>query len=109
MNYKIVRIEDMTFHHIIKRENSGKLEMNNGALLLPVAHQYLHLIEFKDAETYITLNKIFRIVNNQGAEPTTEQRQIIELILKDFEYTHRWSKDSRGKLLIKQKYLDRSL
>lgn len=107
MNYKIVRKEDITFHHIMKRESGGKLEIGNGALLLPVAHQYLHLIECKDIETYIGLNKIFAFVNKQGCEPTIEQREIIEYMLKEFEKVHRWDKGSKGKLLIKRKYLDR--
>lgn len=32
MNYRIVR-RDMTAHHIIKREEGGRLEQNNVALL----------------------------------------------------------------------------
>lgn len=97
----------MTFHHIMKKESGGKLEICNGALLLPVAHQYLHLIECKDIEAYIGLNKIFAFVNKQGCEPTREQREIIEYILREFERLHRWDKGSKGKLLIKRKYLDR--
>lgn len=97
----------MTFHHIVKKENGGKLEIGNGALLLPVAHQYLHLIECKDIETYIGLNKIFAFVNKQGFEPTREQREIIEYMLREFERIHREDKGSKGKLLIRRKYLDR--
>ena len=52
MNYKIVRKEDITFHHIMKRER-------------------------------------------------------IEYMLREFERIHRWDKGSKGKLLIKRKYLDR--
>ena len=107
MNYKIVK-KDMTAHHILKRENGGKLEIGNIAPLMPVAHQYLHLIECKDIEVYITLNKIFKIINNQGYEPTIGQREMIEYILGEFEHFHRWDKGSKGKLLIQHKYLDRS-
>lgn len=107
MNYKIVRKEEMTFHHIDKKESGGKLEIDNGALLIPVAHQYLHLIECKDIETYVSLNKIFRYVNKQGYEPTKEQREIIEYLLEEFEKVHRWDKGSKGKLLIQRKYLER--
>ena len=106
MNYKIVK-KDMTAHHILKRENGGKLEIGNIAPLMPVAHQYLHLIECKDIEVYITLNKIFKIINNQGYEPTEGQRQMVEYILREFEHFHKWDKGSKGKLLIQRKYLDR--
>lgn len=74
---------------------------------MPVSHQYLHLIEFKDIETYNAINKIFEYVNQQGYEPTTEQREILEFLLKSFESEHKWDKGSKGKLLIKYKYLNR--
>ena len=106
MNYKLVK-KDITFHHIVKAENKGKRVIENGALLMPVSHQYLHLIEYKDIETYIAINKIFEFVNQQMYEPTTEQREIIEYLLRQFEKVHRWDKSSKGKLLIQKKYLDR--
>jgi len=106
MNYKLVK-KDVTFHHIQKRCDSGKRTIENGCLLMPNAHNYLHLIEFKDLETYIALNKIFKYVNQQQAEPTTEQRELIEYLLKQFETEHRWDKGSKGKLLLKHKYLER--
>lgn len=109
LNYKIVRKSDMTAHHIIKRENGGKLVWENIALLLPVAHNYLHLIECKDIKTYMALNKMFGFINQQMHEPTQEQRQIIEYLLQSFEEEHKWDKGSKGKLLIKHKYLERGL
>lgn len=107
MNYRIVRKSDMTAHHIIKKEHHGKLEWGNIALLLPHSHNYLHLIECKDIETYIALNKIFKMVNNQMEEPNREQRELIEYLLQEFEKVHRWDKGSKGKLLIQRKYLER--
>lgn len=108
LNYKLVK-KDVTLHHIIKRVDNGRMEIPNLALIMPVGHQYLHLIEYKDIETYITLNKIFKIINKQKAEPTPDQRQIIEYLLQDFEYKHRYDKNSKGKLLIKREYKDRAL
>lgn len=108
MNYKIVR-NDMTAHHILKKEHGGLLEMGNIAPLMPVAHSYLHLIECKDIDTYIAINKIFKIVNNQRYEPTMEQREIVEYLLQEFEKAHRFDKGSKGTLLIKKKYLERWL
>lgn len=109
LNYKIVRKGDMTFHHIIKREHGGKETMENGALLLPIAHQYLHLIECKENDIYVALNKLFKMVNEQQHEPTYEQRQFVEYLLKEFESTHKWDKGAKGKLLLRRKYLERGL
>ena len=81
--------------------------MVSGALLLPTPHQYIHLIEYCDNETYKMLNKVFEIVNKQREEPTKDQREIIEYLLQDFEYHHKWDKNSKGKLLIKHKYTER--
>lgn len=106
MNYKLTR-KNVTFHHIEKRMNGGKREISNGALLMPIPHQYLHLIECRDIDTYIALNKIFKVINNQLAEPNKDQREIIEYLLQDFEYHHRWDKNSKGKLLIQHKYKNR--
>ena len=108
MNYKIVR-RDMTAHHIIKKIDGGKLVFENTAPLMSVAHQYLHLIECKDINTYLAINKIFSIVNKQGYEPTGEQREIIEYLLREFEKVHRKDKNSKGKRLIQYKYLQRGL
>ena len=108
MNYKLVK-KDLTFHHIVKREFGGKPELTNGALLMPIAHQYLHLIEYKDIETYNAINKIFRYVNDQEYEPTREQREIIEYLLCEFEKVHKKDKNSKGKPLIQYKYLKRCL
>ena len=108
LNYKIVNKEDMTFHHIKKRCDGGKMKINNGALLLPSSHRFLHLIEFKDIDTYIAINKIFKFVNQQNEEPNLEQRQILDYLLSQFEQDHRWDKGSKGKLLIKREYYQRT-
>lgn len=106
MNYKLSR-KDITFHHIQKRCDSGKRTMENGALLMPVAHEYLHLIEFCDIETYELINNLFRVVNEQQYEPTYEQRLAMEYLLREFESVHRWDKGRKGKLLLQRKYLKR--
>ena len=108
MNYKIVR-RDMTAHHIIKKEDGGKLVYENTAPLMLIAHQYLHLIECKDIETYSAINKIFSLVNKQGYEPTREQREIIEYLLREFEKVHKKDRNYKGKPLIQYRYLQRGL
>lgn len=106
MNYRLVKNE-LTFHHIKKKENGGKRIIENGALLMPYAHQYLHLIEFKDIETYETLNRIFKQINSHRKEATYGQRQMIEYILREFEEIHKNDRGHKGKKLIKDEYLNR--
>ena len=106
MNYRIVR-DDLTYHHIIKRCDGGRETIDNGALLMKVPHEYLHLIEFKDFKSYKHLNQVFRLINDQRHDPTPEQRETVEYILQEFEYRHRNDRNSKGKRLIKDKYLCR--
>ena len=106
MNYRIVR-KDMTAHHIVKKEDGGLLRIDNIAPLMDVSHSYLHIIEYKDIETYNAINKIFKYVNHQGYEPTLEQREIVEYLLREFERVHRSDRNSKGERLIKEKYLCR--
>lgn len=106
LNYKLVR-KDVTYHHMIKRSDGGKRTIENGALLMPVAHQYLHLIEFRDIDTYNAINKIFECVNYQKCEPSKGQREVIELLLREFEREHRWDKGSKRRVLIQRKYKER--
>ena len=106
MNYHLTR-QEVTYHHRKKRCDGGKRTIENGVLLMPIAHQYLHLIEFKDIDTYIAINKIFQVVNEQKREPTDAQREVIEHLLREFEVEHRWDKGRKGKLLLQRKYLRR--
>lgn len=106
MNYKLVESK-LTNHHIIKREDGGTLKIHNIALLMPIAHSYLHVIEYKDIKTYDAINKIFRYINNQRQEPTQEQRELIEYLLLEFEQEHIEDKNSKGKQLIRKPYLER--
>lgn len=107
LNYRIVRKQELTYHHIQKKCDGGKETIWNGALLIPLSHNYLHIIESRELKTYIAINEIFRYINNQRKEPTTEQREIIEYLLREFEDKHRLDKTSKNKLLIKEDYLKR--
>lgn len=107
LNYRVTPSNPLTFHHIIKKEHSGKEIVENGALITEIGHQYLHLIECKNIDTYILLNKIFKMVNEQKSCPTDEQRELIEYILREFELVHKNDKNSKGESLIKYKYLKR--
>lgn len=71
MNFKIDD-EEVTYHHIIKEENGGKVTLDNGALLTSRAHEYLHMIERMDLDIYEMINKIFKNINDQKHAPTYE-------------------------------------
>ena len=107
MNYRITRKQDLSFHHIVKKEHGGKATIDNGALLTINAHNYLHIIEQKDITTYAYINKMFEIINKQLHEPNPDQRFVIEYLLKEFERNHIEDKNSKGKLLIKKEWLER--
>lgn len=106
MNYRLVK-KEATFHHIVKKEFGGKETIENGCILMPIAHQYLHLIECKSPTHYQLLTKMFQLINSQKSEPTVEQREVIETILRDFEYIHRNDKNAKGKSMIKYTYKKR--
>lgn len=108
MNYEIIP-NKLTIHHIIKKCDGGKRTINNLAILMEVSHQYLHLIEYVDIDTYKTINKVLKEINTQKHEPYDYQRQNIEELLQDFEYENRWTKDREGKLIIKAKYKKRNI
>lgn len=52
---------------------------------------------------------MFEYINQQQYEPTREQREIIECILREFENEHMQDKNCKGKILIKEEYLKRSV
>lgn len=107
MNYKVIRPSDITYHHIIKKEHGGLYTLENGALLTSTAHQYLHIIEYKEIKIYDMLNKMFEIINKQRHAPTQEQREIIEYLLNEFYDLHKNDTNSKGKRLIKYEYTKR--
>lgn len=106
MNYRLVR-KEVTYHHIVKREDGGKRTLENGALIMPIPHQYLHIIEYRNFKTYKHLNDMFKIINDQRYEPTERQRELIEEILSEFEDKHIKDRTTKGKILIKHEYLNR--
>ena len=110
LNYQIQDMEkfsDITYHHIIAKRLHSKKDMKNGALLVNVSHQYLHLIEKIEIATFEDLNKILKDINTQKREPYQWQREDIEGIFQGFEDRHRWDKNKEGEVLIKKKYLKR--
>lgn len=96
-----------TYHHIVKKENGGEKSIENGAVLMPVSHEYLHLLEYKDEEKYIMINNIFKIMHIRGYI-SKEDYVLIGWILSYFEEEHRRERRSNGKILIKNEFLRRN-
>ena len=79
-----VEENDLTYHHIVKAENGGKITIDNGALLTQRAHNYLHLIERIDIDIYNRINAVLKELNENKSEPTIIQRKKIDLLLYEF-------------------------
>lgn len=107
MGYTIQSINQLSYHHIQKKEDGGPFTWNNGALLRrDTAHEYLHIIEYKDLEIYDYINGILKQINTQGYQPTREELIAIRNVLLSFEREHCSDRNSKGKILIKSKYIE---
>lgn len=105
MGYKLIK-RDATYHHLVKKENGGKETIENGAVLMPNSHQYLHLIEYKEYDIYYAVNEIMKICNKKGFVEIDDLK-IISQLLKMFEEEHIKDENSKGRRLIRTKFLDR--
>lgn len=106
MGYNIRNVSDLSYHHIKKDCDGGPKTIENGALLAKnTAHPYLHVIEDRDLDMYIYINKILKIINEQKSPPTKAQLIAIRNVLLQFEDEHRKEVNTAGKLLIKQRYI----
>lgn len=47
----------LSYHHIIKKRDGGRNNIQNGALLNRVAHDYLHYLEINNKDLYRELNE----------------------------------------------------
>lgn len=104
MGYKVSKDNPYTYHHIKKKENGGKEEKKNGAILTDIAHRYLHIIESRDKELYDLINNVLWQINEQGFAPLERQLLAIDYILKIFEEKYKGEKGRSGKVLIKKEY-----
>ncbi len=87
MGAEIKRVEDLTKHHIVKKEAGGANDISNYALLLPKSHQLLHFMEEHYYDEYVKLNELFQQLNYSLEPPTPEYcdqvRAIVKKVLKD--------------------------
>lgn len=107
MGYTIESVEDLSFHHIEKKQDGGLYTVNNGALLNSyTSHEYLHLIETRDLELYGYINNLLQNINNQRFAPTKSQLLAVRSILEQFEREHAGETNRKGKALIKTKFIE---
>lgn len=106
MGYKLIK-NQATYHHILKKEDGGLETLENGAVLMPIPHEYLHVIEAKDYELYLLLNRMLKIINLRQSQPSLDDYRIISQILHIFEERHSKDRTKKGKQLIKRKFLER--
>ncbi len=107
MGYKLEKNNPYTYHHLTKKCDEGKVSIENGAILTSNAHEYLNVIEMYDLELYEYINNVLKQINEQGFAPLERQLLAIDFILKQFEKKYRNKTNSKGKQIIKTKYLDR--
>ena len=82
MDYKIVRINDLTFHHIHEKRNGGKRELRNGAILIRDAHNYLNYLDRYYNKYYKQLNGLFKELNMTMKPPTDDYYIEVNHILR---------------------------
>ena len=108
MGYKLMRGDIFTYHHIEKRENGGKLTIENGAILCgKSAHPYLHLVDHIDPDMYHYINGILMSIN-RTRHIDVHLLEEIDRTLKSFERENQGRKNAKGKILIRDIYTDRN-
>lgn len=108
LGYKLSRHDKFTFHHIVPRSKGGSSESSNCAVLCgSSSHQYIHIIEYKNPDTFKYLSLILKEINNQGYMPTKQQLLTIDWLLSQFEEEHKDDQNKKGKYLIRSDYSDR--
>ncbi len=107
MAYKFNKLEELTYHHlIISKSAGGERTIQNGAILTPTSHEYLHLIQQIDEEIFYLISSEMIDQNIKGKLDVENLRQI-RMLLEYFESQHKQDRNSKGKLLIKENYLIR--
>lgn len=109
MGYTLEEGEFFSFHHlIVPKRFGGKVEVNNGAILIKQAsHDYLHVIERTERKLFEEITWVLREINEQRYMPTKEQLQRIRQVLEYFENRYMNMYTREGKPLIKYRYLRR--
>lgn len=104
MGYRLQKQDSLTFHHlIIPKRHGGKEIVSNGAVIQRIPHDYLHLIERIDYDTFCYLTSEMIDINIKGFLDPQNLANIQEL-LEDFERRYDGRTSKKGKILIKEEY-----
>ena len=69
-------------------------------------NEYLHIIESRDFDMYLYINNLLKAINSQSSAPTKRQLMAVRAILEQFEREHCSDRTTKGKRLIKDKYIE---
>ena len=113
MGYKVDKKQSLSFHHLIipHRESKnygigdGYLYWNGAILRQNTSHDYLHIIEKKDAEIFYLITSELIDENIKRKVDIENLRKIRDLLLY-FEREHDHDYTKKGKLLIKREYVE---
>lgn len=104
MGYKISKNDHLTYHHlIIPKRNGGALTRQNGAIIQRIPHDYLHLIERIDYDTFCYITSEMIDMNIKGFL-SCQNIANIHSLLREFESKYDGHFSKKGKLLIKHQY-----
>ena len=106
MGFSLQEKEKLTYDHlIVPRRLKGKETIQNGAILIEISHNYLHVIESYDLEIFnlITSEMIDENINKIDLEHIKR----IDSLLLFFEMEHRNHTTRKGKPIIKDEYIEK--
>lgn len=113
MGYKIKRKESLSFHHLIVAHrdckklhipNDGYVRWNGAILVQNTSHNYLHLIEHYDPETFYKITSEMIDMNIKGHLDIENLKRIRALLLV-FERDFCNISSKKGVKLIKREYI----
>ena len=114
MGYRVTRKSPISFHHTIISHKKcledglghGYWKWNGSILVQDTSHEYIHVIERIDPDAFYAVSSELIDMNVKGCLDIENLRNIDD-ILKCFEKEHSSDRNKKGKVLIKDQYLDR--
>lgn len=116
MGYTFDRREDLSFHHLVvpKRDckaaglGEGYLRWNGAILNQNTSHDYLHIIERMDRDTFLRITAEMIEENLKGKLDIDNLKRIRELLLY-FEDRYEKETNSKGQLILKRKFITKRI
>ena len=78
----IYTIEQLTRHHIVKKQFGGENGISNYALLTKTSHAFIHYLEDNYNAEYKQLNNLFLELNRSCKPPSEEYYSEVKKIIK---------------------------